>query len=109
MFFPSDGQSGNKASRLVPINALISNQLSESSANRKLSRHGLLRSCKARCSAKVKSFARHDRFVIALHSPIGAAETGLPVCPSEKMAAKPAFGVQRDTFSSPVSKRKSQN
>ena len=49
-----------------------------------------------------------DRFVIALHSPIGVAETGLPVCPPEKMAAMPAFGVQRDTFSSPVSGRESR-
>ena len=79
------------------------------SANRKLSRHGLLGRCQARCSAKVKSFARNDRFVIALHSPIGVAETGLPVCPSEKMAAKPTFGVERDSFSSPVSERESRN
>ena len=49
------------------------------------------------------------RFVIALHSPDGADETGLHACPSEKMAENFACGVQRDTFSGPVSERDLRN
>ena len=40
-----------------------------------------------------------DRFVIALHSPVGNLQTGLPISPPEKRAAKRAFWVQQDTFS----------
>jgi hypothetical protein len=52
---------------------------------------------------KVKSHCPRTRLVIALHSPSGFVETGLHVQPPEKMAAKPAWRNQRDTFSSPVS------
>ena len=41
----------------------------------------------------------NDRFVIALHSPDGNLQTGLPVGPPEKRAAELAFWVQQDTFS----------
>jgi hypothetical protein len=58
---------------------------------------------------KVKSRSPNGGFVIALHSPSGFVETGLPVCPLEKMAPKPVLGVQRGTFSGPVSERESQN
>src|SRR5258708_33312232 len=34
------------------------------------------------------SLSPHHRFVIALHSPGGVAETGLRVCPPEKNAGK---------------------
>src|ERR1700731_2689735 len=33
---------------------------------------------------KVKLLSPHNRLVIALHSPGGTVETGLPVCPPEK-------------------------
>jgi len=59
--------------------------------------------------AEVKSFAPHDRFVIAFHSPSGLVETGLRICPPEKMAERFANGVQRDTFSGPVSRQESRN
>jgi hypothetical protein len=58
---------------------------------------------------KVKSLSLNDRFVIALHSPSGVIETGLPLCPPEKKARKLAREVQWDTFSGPVSGRKVQN
>jgi hypothetical protein len=48
------------------------------------------------------SLSPHHRFVIALRSPDGVFETGLPMGPSEKRATKLACGVKRDTFSSPV-------
>ncbi len=41
----------------------------------------------------------NDRFVIALHSPVGNLQTGLPVGPPEKRAAELAFWVQQGTFS----------
>jgi hypothetical protein len=41
----------------------------------------------------------HHRFVIALHSPGGVAETGLRVCPPEKNARKLARDVRRAIFS----------
>ncbi len=47
--------------------------------------------------------------MIELHSSIGVAETGLPTCPLEKMVAKPALGVQLDTFSGLVSEQESRN
>ena len=37
---------------------------------------------------EVKALSPHHRFVIALHSPGGVAETGLRVCPPEKNARK---------------------
>ena len=40
-----------------------------------------------------------DRSVIALHSPVGSLQTGLPLGPAEKRAAELAFPVQEDTFS----------
>ena len=52
--------------------------------------------------AKVKSRSPDHLFVIALHSPSGLVETGLRICPPEKMAERFAYGVQHDTFSSPV-------
>jgi hypothetical protein len=59
--------------------------------------------------AEVKSFAPCDRFVIAFHSPSGLVETGLRICPPEKMAERFANGVQRDIFSGPVSRQESRN
>jgi hypothetical protein len=47
---------------------------------------------------KVKSCSPNHRFVIALHSPSGIDETGLPHCPSEKTARKLAGEVQPDIF-----------
>ena len=41
----------------------------------------------------------NDRFVIALHSPDGNLQTGPPLSPPEKRAAKLAFQLQQDTFS----------
>jgi len=51
---------------------------------------------------EVKALSPHHRFVIALHSPGGVAETGLRVCPPEKNARKLARDVRRATFSSAV-------
>jgi serine/threonine protein kinase len=51
---------------------------------------------------EVKALSPHDRFVIALHSPGGVAETGLCVWPPEKSARKLAGGLRRDTFSGAV-------
>jgi hypothetical protein len=51
---------------------------------------------------EVKALSPHHRFVIALHSPGGVAETGLPVCPPEKNARKRARDVRRATFSGAV-------
>jgi hypothetical protein len=48
---------------------------------------------------EVKSHSQKDRFLIALHSPDGSRETGLPVSPPERRSAKLAFWVQQDTFS----------
>jgi len=44
---------------------------------------------------KVKSLSLYDRFVIALHSPDEAVETGLLRCPPEKKAARLAFSIQQ--------------
>src|SRR6266849_585195 len=51
---------------------------------------------------KVKSLSPNHRIVIALYSPGGVVETGLPMCPPEKRVRKLACGVQWDSFSSPV-------
>jgi hypothetical protein len=51
---------------------------------------------------EVKELSPHHRFVIALHSPGGVAETGLRVCPPEKNARKLARDVRRATFSGAV-------
>jgi len=51
---------------------------------------------------EVKALSPHHRFVIALHSPGGVAETGLRVCPPEKNARKLARDVRRATFSGAV-------
>jgi hypothetical protein len=48
---------------------------------------------------EVKSHSQKDRFLIALHSPDGSRETGLPVSPPERRSAELAFWVQQDTFS----------
>jgi hypothetical protein len=40
--------------------------------------------------SRSKPLSPNDRLVIALHSPDGVAETGLPLCPLEKKASKPA-------------------
>jgi hypothetical protein len=50
----------------------------------------------------VKVLSPHHRFVIALHSPGGVAETGLRVCPAEKNARKLARDVRTATFSGAV-------
>jgi hypothetical protein len=53
------------------------------------------------CGAdKVKPLSLYHRFVIALHSPDGAVETGLLGCPLEKKAAKLACSIEQDTFPS---------
>ena len=57
----------------------------------------------------VKSVSPKRRFVIALHSPGRVVETGLRVSPSEKEALKRAYGIERDTFSRPLSGGGSQN
>jgi hypothetical protein len=49
---------------------------------------------------EVKALSPHHRFVIALHSPDGVAETGLCVWPPEKSARKLARGL--DGTLSPV-------
>ena len=41
---------------------------------------------------KVKSLSPNHRIVIALYSPGGVVETGLPMCPPEKRARKLACG-----------------
>jgi hypothetical protein len=51
---------------------------------------------------EVKALSPHDRFVIALRSPDGVAETGLYARPPEKHAGKLARGVPRETFSGAV-------
>ena len=51
---------------------------------------------------KAKAPSPNYRFVIALHSPEGVAETGLCVWPPEKNARKLARWVRRDTFSGAV-------
>ena len=51
---------------------------------------------------EVKALSPDHRFVIALHSPDGVAETGLRECPPEKNARKLARDVQRATFSGAV-------
>jgi hypothetical protein len=53
-------------------------------------------------ASEVKALSPHHRFLIALHSPDGVAETGLRVCPPEKNARKLARGVRRHTFSGAV-------
>ena len=50
----------------------------------------------------VKPPSPNHRFAIALHSPDGAFETGLRMCPAEKNVRTLGCGVRRDTFSSPV-------
>jgi len=51
---------------------------------------------------QVKALSPHHRFVIALHSLDGVAETGLCVCRPEKNARKPGRRVRWRTFSSAV-------
>ena len=46
------------------------------------------------------------RFVIAMHSPDGVVETGLPVRRPEKVSVRALSSVLSDTFSSPVRERK---
>src|SRR5580698_3660783 len=58
---------------------------------------------------KVKSQSLFARFVIALHSPSGLVETGLPFRPPEKMATNLGCGPSAGIFSGPVPKRESQN
>jgi hypothetical protein len=58
---------------------------------------------------QVKSLSPNHRLLIALRSPDGVVETGLCMGPPEKNAPSPACGAQQDTFSGPVSWRKSQN
>jgi hypothetical protein len=52
-------------------------------------------------SHKVKSLSPNHRFVIALHSPCGVVETGLPMCATEKKARNLASGAKRGAFSGP--------
>jgi hypothetical protein len=51
---------------------------------------------------EVKPLSPHHRFLVALRSPEAVVETGLLGCPAEKNAAKLAYSVEQDTFSSPV-------
>jgi hypothetical protein len=51
---------------------------------------------------EVKSLSPNHRFVIALHSPGGVDETGLPECLSEKKEGKLARERQQSIFSGPV-------
>ena len=81
-------------------NLQISRIVTGKRASEKLPGHGAVR---------VKSRSPNDCFVIALHSPDGADETGLCVCPPEKIAANLVSRVSRDTLSGPVSERESQN
>jgi hypothetical protein len=60
-------------------------------------------------TGKVKALSPNHRFVIAFHSPVGVAETGLLKRLSEKGAAKLAHGVARGTFSGPVCAEDSRN
>ena len=46
----------------------------------------------------VKSLSPNHRLVIALHSPGGVVETGLPMCPPEKKARKLAWGSEAGHF-----------
>src|SRR5580658_227112 len=57
---------------------------------------------------QIKSPSPRHRFVIALHSPKGVAETGLLICPSEKKARKLARDVKSDTFSGPLRRQLSR-
>ena len=41
---------------------------------------------------EVKALLPSERFVIAFHSPSGLVETGLRICPPEKMARRFAYG-----------------
>jgi hypothetical protein len=56
-----------------------------------------------------KALSPNHQFVIALRSPTGLIETGLPLSPPEKKARKRAGEIKWDTFSGPVSGRKVQN
>jgi hypothetical protein len=58
---------------------------------------------------KVNRLSPHHRFVIALRSPDGVFETGLPTGPSEKRGTKLACRVKLDSFSSPVCEQNLQN
>jgi hypothetical protein len=80
---------------------------------KRVHRTGLI--CLDRCRGSaarklgVKSPSPEHRFVIALHSPERLIETGLRICPPEKMAAMLACQLQPDTFSGPVSERELRN
>jgi hypothetical protein len=51
---------------------------------------------------EVKSLSPKRRFVIALRSPGGIGQTGLPERPPEKTSGKLALCAQRDIFSVPI-------
>ena len=59
--------------------------------------------------ARVNPLSPNHRFVIALLSPIGVFETGLPRRSSEKRATKQAHGAEWDILSSPVQGENPQN
>jgi hypothetical protein len=71
------------------------------SANRKLSRKRASRKFPQKALAKVKSLSLHHRFVIALHSPHGVVESGLPVSPPGKKTGKLSSTLLGHTFSGP--------
>jgi hypothetical protein len=52
--------------------------------------------------SRVKSLSPNHRFVIALQSPSGADQTGLPQCPAEKRLGNFARNQQPDIFSGSV-------
>ena len=53
-------------------------------------------------ASNVKLPSPHHRFLIALHSPDGVAETGLLGCAPEKKAAKLDYSIEHKPFSGPV-------
>jgi len=65
--------------------------------------------CDSQVLIRVNLLSPNHRLVIALGSPHGVLETGLPMGPSEKRAAKLECGAEWDTFSSPVGEQNLQN
>ena len=80
-------------------------------ATRKLSTNGLMGSSGrgTQVLTRLKSLSPNHRFMIALLSPDGVFETGLPMGPSEKRATKLAWGVKYDAFYSPVCRQDLRN
>jgi hypothetical protein len=74
------------------------------SANRKLSRNGLMGSaeCGFRVQTKVNSLWPNPQLVIALHSPSALLETGLRRCLPEKSQDSGPLALGQSILSSPV-------